>query len=86
MTSIHAQCFECQHYLGEMQNLPGDSPLQVLPKWLRNNPKDLRPESPFSMYKCKAFPDGIPKDILLGNHDHTKPFAGDNGVRFEKIS
>ena len=35
--------------------------------------------------KCKAFPDGIPEKILTGEHDHTKPFKGDNGIRFEPI-
>jgi hypothetical protein len=33
---------------------------------------------------CKAFPRGIPKEILL-SADHTKPFKGDNGIRFEPI-
>jgi len=35
--------------------------------------------------KCKAFPKGIPEKILTGEHDHTKPFKGDNGIRFEPI-
>ena len=31
--------------------------------------------------KCKAFPDGIPKDLMLrGKHD--TPYPGDNGYRF----
>jgi len=28
---------------------------------------------------CKAFPDGIPKDILTGKILHNKPFAGQKG-------
>lgn len=32
---------------------------------------------------CRAFPDGIPMKILLNEHDHRKPFEGDNGVQFE---
>jgi len=34
--------------------------------------------------KCKAFPNGIPVEILTGGYDHTKPFHGDRGVRWEK--
>tara|TARA_Y100000310_G_C20545884_1_gene745551 strand:- start:904 stop:1101 length:198 start_codon:yes stop_codon:yes gene_type:complete len=34
-------------------------------------------------YKCKAFPDGIPYEITSGQHDHNKPFPGDNGIGFE---
>lgn len=33
--------------------------------------------------KCKAF-DRIPSAILDGTHDHTKPYPGDHGVRYEK--
>ena len=36
---------------------------------------------------CKAFPPEknkrIPSIIMRGIHDHTKPFEGDGGVRFE---
>jgi len=35
---------------------------------------------------CTAFPDKIPAAILAGHHDHTKPFPGDKGVRFERIN
>lgn len=31
---------------------------------------------------CQAFPDGIPKSILRGEADHTKPVEGDHGLRF----
>jgi hypothetical protein len=36
-------------------------------------------------WKCDAFPKGIPEEIATGEHDHTKPFKGDNGIRFEHI-
>ena len=34
---------------------------------------------------CDAFPDGIPRVILLDEHDHTEPYPGDNGIRYEPI-
>ena len=35
-------------------------------------------------YKCKAFPDGIPKEILIWDFEHTKKFPGqDNDILFE---
>jgi hypothetical protein len=37
-------------------------------------------------FKCTAFPDGIPDQILLSEHDHKKPFPGDNGIHFEPIT
>ena len=33
---------------------------------------------------CVAYPEKIPVAILQGEHDHTKPFPGDNGIQFEK--
>lgn len=32
--------------------------------------------------KCAAFPNGIPKELLLQD-SHDAPFPGDNGYRFE---
>jgi hypothetical protein len=36
------------------------------------------------LWKCRAFPDGIPGDILGGDFDHTKPYPGDSGIRFDR--
>lgn len=34
---------------------------------------------------CKAYNNGIPKQILLGEHDHRQPYSGDGGIRFTPI-
>jgi len=34
--------------------------------------------------KCKAYSKGIPQEILSGAVDHTKPYPGDNGIRFKQ--
>lgn len=33
---------------------------------------------------CDAYPSSIPMRILRNQHDHRLPYAGDNGVRFER--
>lgn len=34
--------------------------------------------------KCSAF-DIIPDSILKNEHDHKKPYPGDNGIKFEAL-
>ena len=50
--------------------------------------KHLHRDAPgMSAIHCDAFPspDVIPIDILIEGFDHTKPFLGDHGIRFEPI-
>ena len=35
--------------------------------------------------ECDAFPEGIPRQIYTGEHDHVEEFKGDNGIRFESL-
>ncbi len=34
---------------------------------------------------CRAFPFGIPDEILSGKVSHEKPYPGDNGIRFTAV-
>lgn len=34
---------------------------------------------------CTAFPGGIPLEIWRGENDHTEPWPGDHGIRFERV-
>ncbi len=34
---------------------------------------------------CKAYPNGIPQQILEGEANHVQPYPGDNGIQFEPI-
>ena len=32
--------------------------------------------------QCEAFPDGIPREIIFNEVDHTKPYPGDGGLLY----
>lgn len=34
---------------------------------------------------CLAFPDGVPEPILTGEVDHSLPYEGDHGFRYQPI-
>lgn len=36
-----------------------------------------------AVYQCAAFPNGIPSAILVLEHDHRRPYPGDNDIQFE---
>lgn len=37
-----------------------------------------------SKYVCRAFPNGIPDEISVGDNLHLKPYPGDHGIQYEK--
>ena len=45
----------------------------------------LKHKNQFIGWTCDAFPLGIPDAIVLMEHDHRRPFEGDDGVTFEPI-
>ena len=36
-------------------------------------------------WTCDAYPLGIPDEIITLEHDHRRPFPGDNDIQFEPI-
>lgn len=42
-------------------------------------PKDI------PLFVCRAFPKGIPEEILSGEVNHTESYPGDNGFRYERM-
>ena len=36
--------------------------------------------------RCRAFPEGIPEELYTSSADHTKPYPGDGGFRFEEYT
>ena len=42
-------------------------------------------DAPPRVFRCAAFPDGIPVPIQANKHDHNEPYPGDHGIRYEPI-
>jgi len=37
-------------------------------------------------FRCRAFPEGVPEALYTSVADHTQPYPGDNGIRYEKYT
>lgn len=53
----------------------GDAPICVKCDRYHKNDK--------SDFKCDAYPDGIPFEIIKGEIDHHAPYKGDRGLQFK---
>lgn len=42
-------------------------------------------DAPPGEYRCAAFPVDIPIPIQANKHDHSEPYPGDHGIRYEQI-
>ena len=43
-------------------------------KWYFGNTRGLN--------TCKAFPQGIPREVLIGKNQHQKKIEGDHGIQY----
>jgi hypothetical protein len=51
----------------------------------RDMPPCVKCKHLLGIWKCTAYPDGIPQPILEAKNDHTEPYEGDNGIQFETL-
>ena len=58
--------------------------MTMLPQCLKC--KHLFPLTLGQLMRCSAFPEEIPHEIRRNQHDHRKPFSGDNGIRFRPVA
>ena len=72
MSQVHGgKCeYYCKNYLGSDLKCVWGKPNKVGSKTL-------------SIFRCRAYPTGIPIPIVMGEHEHETPYKGDNGIQFE---
>lgn len=59
----------------------GDDPICMRCQHLIVPPPVKKPGLP-----CRAFPEGIPEKILLGDISHIENLDGDNGLKYKELS
>lgn len=50
--------------------------------WVESSAK-INGAPPSHVCACRAFPKGIPDAITNDNHNHRRPYPGDQGIRWE---
>ena len=55
---------------------------QIIPKNAAQQCATCKNHIPFTL-TCKAFPRGIPREIMSGKWDHRERYPGDNGILYD---
>ncbi len=69
-TGMSDQCTSCHWYIGPIA-------VSATAKYFHRRNNDIA---------CRAYPRGIPNEILEGRIDHHSPYPGDNGLRWRDNS
>jgi len=69
-----------------------ETPVEAVKFTIVGNPNELKvSQCTFCAHRspdgtrCKAYPSGIPVELLYNEHDHRMAFPGDNGIRYQPI-
>ncbi len=58
---------------------PKEAPICLSCKWF-----DIWNFEPGNPFKCKAYPEGIPEEIIKSEVNHKKEYFNDKGIQYEK--